>query len=115
MPPADLPPGARQVTQQGSTFYVVGDERAPLRDAYHTFLKAPWWASLSMICIAFFLANVVFAVVYMMVGGVSGTDDTFFDALSFSVQTMATVGYGVMHPESRAANGVMIVESMLGI
>jgi len=29
----DLPPGARRVTQQGSTFYVLNDERRPLRDA----------------------------------------------------------------------------------
>src|SRR5438045_1382732 len=103
MPPADVPPGARRVTQQGSTFYVVGDQRAQLRDAYHTFLKAPWWASLVLIAVGFFVANLVFAGVYMIVGGVSGTDGGFFDALSFSTQTMATIGYGVMNPVSHGA------------
>ncbi|MEO7093720.1 MAG: ion channel, partial [Polyangiales bacterium] len=40
---------------------------------------------------------------------------SFTDALSFSVQTMATIGYGVMHPASNPANGAMIIESMFGI
>src|SRR5262249_19102633 len=41
--------------------------------------------------------------------------ESFFDMLSFSVQTMATIGYGVMHPETHAATAVMIVESMIAI
>lgn len=113
MPP---PPGARRVTQQGSTFYVIGDERHPIRDAYHTFLRAPWSVSLLGIAAGFFAANVVFALIYVAVGGVGGSESGgFFDMLSFSVQTMGTVGYGVMHPDSHAANIVMIVESMVGI
>lgn len=115
MPPADLPPGARKAHQQGSTFYVVGEERHPLRDAYYTFLKAPWWASLAMIAIGFFAVNLVFAGIYMAVGGVEGSSGDFFEMLSFSVQTMATIGYGVMHPETHAATVVMIVESMISI
>ena len=110
-----LPRGARKVHQQGSTFYVVGDERQLLRDAYHTFLNLPWSAALGLIAIAFFVFNVGFALLYLEVGGIEGADGSFTDALSFSVQTMATIGYGVMHPESNPANGAMIVESMFGI
>ena len=109
------PPGARRITQQGSTFYVLGEQRALLRDAYHTFLKLSWPLSFLTIAAGFFLANLVFAVVYMLVGGVGGADGSFTDALSFSVQTMATIGYGVMHPSSGGATTVMIVESMVGI
>ena len=110
-----LPRGARKVHQQGSTFFVIGDERQFLRDAYHTFLNLPWSAALGLIAIAFFVFNLGFAFVYLEVGGVDGADGSFTDALSFSVQTMATIGYGVMHPESNPANGAMIVESMFGI
>jgi inward rectifier potassium channel len=114
--PPNVPPGARRVTQQGNTFYVIGDERAPLRDAYHTFLRLGWWSSLAILGALFFAANLVFAVVYHIVGGVAEVrPDSFLDALSFSVQTMATVGYGVMHPVSAAATVVMIVESVVGI
>jgi hypothetical protein len=44
----DLPASARRVTQRGSTFYVIGDERMLLRDAYHSFLRWPWSASLGL-------------------------------------------------------------------
>lgn len=111
---SDLPRGARRVTQQGSTFYVLSDERQPLRDIYHSFLKARWPVSLAMITGGWFAVNLVFAVIYWGVGGVEGADG-FFDCLSFSVQTMATIGYGVIHPESREATAVMIVESMISI
>src|SRR4051812_26247428 len=60
---SDVPPGARRITQQGSTFYVLGEQTHPLRDAYHSFLKARWPVSLSMIAIGFFAVNIVFAVV----------------------------------------------------
>jgi len=114
--PSDLPAGARRYQGQDSTYWVVGDERAVLRDAYHTFLRMPWWGSLLLIAVAFFIANVAFAVVYLLVGGIAGAREaSFVDALSFSVQTMSTIGYGVMHPESGAATSVMIVESLFSI
>src|SRR5213076_45849 len=102
MPPTmalrDLPATARKVTQRGSTFYLLGDQRMLLRDAYHIFLRLPWSASLGLIAAGFFAVNLVFAAVYYVVGGVAGSDGSFFDALSFSVQTLATIGYGAMYP-----------------
>ncbi len=110
-----IPAGARKHVVQGQPVWVIGEEREILRDAYHTFLNLPWSAALGLIAIAFFAFNLAFAVVYVEIGGIAGADDSFADALSFSVQTMATIGYGVMHPESNPANGAMIVESMFGI
>src|SRR4051812_9838356 len=115
MPLSAPPPGARKVTQQGETFYVMGDERRFLRDVYHIFLKAPWGLALVSIAAAFFVFNLAFAAVFQEVGGIEGTNGSFFDSLSFSVQTMATIGFGVMHPTSNPANVVMIIESMFGI
>lgn len=111
----ELPRGARKVRQQGTTFYVVGDVRRPLRDAYHGFLKTTWPAFLALIAVAFLVANVGFAGLYMLVGGVEGSTGSFGDSLSFSVQTMATIGYGVMHPVAVAAHATVIGESMVGI
>ena len=121
MPPAplsirDLPAGAHKVTQQGSTFYVVGDDRgAVLRDAYHWFLRLRWSAALGLIAVAFLLVNVAFAVPYYVLGGVKGSDGSFFSALSFSVQTLATIGYGYLAPADTLANAVVTVESFVGI
>ena len=115
MPSSALPPGARKVHQQGNTFYVIGDDRQFLRDAYHSFLHMPWPPAVGLIALAFLVCNLAFAAAYLAIGGVAGVNGTFFDSLSFSVQTMATVGYGVMHPASNPANAAMIVEAIFGI
>ncbi len=111
----DLPANARRVTQQGSTFYVIGDSRALLRDAYHIFLRMSWAASLGLIAAGFVAVNLVFAGLYYLLGGVAGADGSFFDALSFSVQTLATIGYGAMYPASRVATTIMILESIVSL
>jgi inward rectifier potassium channel len=117
--PEGLPRGARRgFTNAGGgySFWVVGAERAILRDAYHTFLQLRWSLSIGLIALAFVLVNLVFAAIYYFVGGVDGLNQhSFFDAYVFSVQTIGTIGYGVMHPESHAANIVMIAESITGI
>lgn len=113
----DVPPGARPIRQpQGYTFWVIGDERAVLRDAYHAFLRAPWPLSLGLIAVGLLVINLIFAGAYYAVGGVEGVRiGSFFDAFVFSVQTLGTIGYGVMNPKSDAANTVMIVESVTSV
>ena len=115
--PPEVPRGARvSATATGYKFWIYGDKRAVMRDAYHTFLRMPWPASLGIIMLALFVANVLFASLYFKIGGVEGAHEgSFFDDLSFSVQTMATIGYGVMNPKSGGAQTVMIVESLFGI
>ena len=115
--PAGVPPGARRVTLPHAeySFWILGAKRGVLRDAYHTFLRMRWSLALSLIAVGLFLANLVFAAIYYAIGGVNGATHTFFDMFSFSVQTMATIGYGVMHPDSHAATIVMIVEAIFGI
>jgi len=115
LPLSKLPPTARRVTQQGSTFYVIGDEPALLRDAYHIFLRLRWSASIGLIAVGFAVANIAFAVLYYAVGGVGGADGSFFDALSFSIQTLATIGYGAMYPHSRAATAIMAAEALASV
>jgi inward rectifier potassium channel len=115
--PPQVPPGARPVPQAGGyTFWVVGDEPARLRDAYHNFLRMPWPASLTLIALGYFMVNVAFAIGYYAVGGVDGVHSgSFFDALVFSVETLGTIGYGVMNPVSKAASSIMIVESITSV
>lgn len=99
----------------GYAFWIHGEEKAVLRDAYHTFLRIRWAASIALIALGIVLANLVFAVVYYEVGGVDGEGHSFFHMFSFSMQTMATIGYGVAHPVSDAATIVMEVEAVFGI
>ena len=95
---------------------IVGDRHTPLRDFYHALLELPWWAAISTIGGAFLAANALFALAYLLVGGVEhAAPGSFRDAFFFSVQTMGTIGYGAMFPSSTAANVVVVVESIVSL
>jgi inward rectifier potassium channel len=114
--PEGVPSNARQTrTEQGYSIWHIGASRAVLRDAYHTFLHLRWSVSLALIGVALVVVNIPFAFAYQIVGGVEGGTTSFFDMYSFSMQTMATIGYGVMHPQSNGAETVMIVEAIFGV
>jgi inward rectifier potassium channel len=52
----------------------------------------------------------------MATGGIANARATsFWDAFCFSVQTMGTIRYGAMYPNSAAANVVMIAESVASL
>jgi len=65
--------------------------------------------------------NLVFACLYWLAGpdAISGTGAAplarFEDCLFFSVQTLATIGYGKLVPATRAANLLVSVEALIGL
>jgi inward rectifier potassium channel len=102
----------------GATYQIriVGARPTPLRDFYHALLQLPWWATIGAISAAFLLANALFALAYLVVGGVDhAAAGSFRDAFFFSVQTMGTIGYGAMSPSSTAANLLVVVESVISL
>jgi inward rectifier potassium channel len=95
---------------------IVGGRHTPLRDFYHALLQLPWWATITAISGAFLAANALFALAYLLLGGVEhAAGGSFRDAFFFSVQTMGTIGYGAMFPASTAANVVVVVESIVSL
>src|SRR6478609_8350143 len=79
---------------------VLGDRRAPLRDFYHFLLRRPWSVTIGTISATFLIANTLFAVGYLITGGIGhARPGSFADAFFFSVETMATIGYGALYPE----------------
>jgi inward rectifier potassium channel len=76
----------------------------------------PWWGALGCIVVAYVALNAVFAVGYLVGGGVTNArPHSFADAFFFSVQTMGTVGYGAMFPTSTFANLLVVAESVTGL
>lgn len=105
-------PGA----QLSYSFRVVGGKRLGFRDGYHALLKMPWWEAIALIVVGYLLLNVLFALLYLAVGGVANAGRTsFLDAFFFSIQTMGTIGYGAMYPATGLANAVMAAESVAGL
>jgi inward rectifier potassium channel len=95
---------------------VVGHRPTPLRDFYHALLQMPWGWTFAIISAFYLTANAVFALGYLAIGGISHAEPgSFADAFFFSVQTMGTIGYGAMYPETRAANVLVVAESLVGL
>lgn len=95
---------------------VVGGHKSLFGDWYHELLRMPWKALLVFLVIAFLLLNVLFALGFMSVGGVMHMrPSSFEDAFYFSAQTMGTIGYGAMYPESRGANLLVVTESFVSL
>ena len=109
-------PGAPEGNQLSYSFRIIGGHRPGMRDAYHAFLKMPWWGAIAAIVSAYLILNALFALLYMATGGVAhAAKHSFLDAFFFSIQTMGTIGYGAMYPETRLANAVVVAESVAGL
>ena len=97
-------------------FLKFGVKRRPLADLYHYLLTSPWWVLFALILATYLAANALFALVYVIDGGVENArPGSYRDAYFFSVQTMATIGYGKMVPESTLSNAVVTVEALFGL
>jgi inward rectifier potassium channel len=84
-----------------------------LGDLYHFLLNASWLRLLTVLTMAYLAANALFACGYLLAGdGISNArPGSFADAFFFSVQTLATIGYGSMVPGSLYANLLVTFEA----
>lgn len=95
----------------------VGQRFAPQDDVYHFILSLPWWQYLLLVVGAFLLVNVFFAGVYALLPGsiAHAAPGSIEDGFYFSVQTLATIGYGGMYPLTRIAHMVVTFEALVGM
>jgi inward rectifier potassium channel len=85
-------------------------------DLYHRLLTIPWSAFFGLIAVAYIVFNLSFACLYRLQdASIADSHDTFANAFFFSVQTMATIGYGEMRPATLYANLLVSTEVMLGL
>lgn len=95
----------------------IGLPRDRFGDLYHQLLVASWTRIMAGLTGAFLGINALFAVLYVLGGdSISGAaPGSFSDAFAFSVQTFATIGYGVFAPNSAWAHALVAAESLAGI
>ena len=110
-------PRERRVrTDDGEEIILRGDQAHRVGDLYHRFLRTSWPVALAAVVLGFLAINLLFALAYAALGGVDGArPGSLFDAYAFSVETMATIGYGEMHPASPAAHLLVIIEAIVGL
>jgi inward rectifier potassium channel len=92
-----------------------GQKLAPHEDFYHWVLTLTWPAFFAWATIAYLVTNAVFALAYWVVPGCVTAANGLSDCFFFSVQTFATIGYGVMAPQSTWAHVVVTIEALAGI
>ena len=84
-------------------------------DAYHFLRTGSWTRVIVLFVLAFALSNLAFAVAYDVTGSQISNSHGLADLYWFSVQTMATIGYGVLAPTNHVANVLVTVEAFYGI
>jgi inward rectifier potassium channel len=113
------PKGVTPIVQRGGVagLQVVGLRKGWRGDLYHRAISLPWWGFVLVGASAYLLGNVIFAALYLLQPGAitQARPGSFSDAFFFSVQTMATIGYGAMSPATFYANVVVTAETLCGM
>lgn len=123
-PPRSTRPALTRVLQSQSGEMPVrakGMPRRSLADSYHQLLRTTWPRLIGLLIAIFIVANLVFATLYTLdADGIStsqgpAVDSLYLKMFFFSVDTVATIGYGNMYPISGFANALVVVEVIFGI
>jgi inward rectifier potassium channel len=107
----------RYISPQGrSNLTLYGLHRGFFEDLYHLWLRASWRRVFAVVAVLYLAVNAVFGAAYMWTGGVENArPHSYSDYYFFSVQTLATIGYGKMSPVSVPAHVLVAIESFIGI
>ncbi|MFL6213097.1 MAG: ion channel [Blastocatellia bacterium] len=89
---------------------------------YHALLMMSWSKFLGVVALLYTAINVAFAFAYIMCGPAAlsnppelGLDNNFLRAFFFSVDTLATIGYGNISPAGVAAHTLVAIEALVGM
>jgi inward rectifier potassium channel len=98
-------------------FVKVNTGQVDWREAYQWLLGLRWPQFAAFVAALYVTLNLIFAGLYTLGGdSIAGTrPGSFSDAFFFSVQTLATVGYGHWYPQTLYGHIVTMVEVMSGV
>jgi len=108
---------ANPVMISDRTVITHGLPRAFWQDLYHTFMKVSWPVLFLGFAIFFLSFNLVFAFGYWLDPDCIANRNPpgFAGDFFFSVETLATVGYGDMHPLNLYGHVIATAEIMVGL
>ena len=98
-------------------FVKINTGKFDWRDAYQWLLALNWPRFALFIAAIYIIINLVFAELYILGGNtIAGlTPGSFVEAFFFSVETLATVGYGHMYPQTLYGHVVTTLEIISGM
>lgn len=105
------------------TFNVRRNDFSPFHpfNAYHTLLSLSIPRLLGLMALWYLAVNTVFASLYWLcgpgalAGAAAESLPRFEDCLFFSVQTLATIGYGRLVPVTHLTNVLVAIEALVGL
>jgi inward rectifier potassium channel len=99
-------------------FVKVNTDAWRWRDVYRWLLGLNWPRFAVFVAIVYIGLNLLFAALYSLqqdsIAGSTG-GHWFFDCFFFSIQTLATVGYGHMYPQTLYGHIISTIEIMTGV
>ncbi|HUJ98289.1 MAG TPA: ion channel [Stellaceae bacterium] len=98
-------------------FRKKGVSRVDLRDPYHLAVALTWRQFFATLLAIYLLVNVVFAGLFWLIPGsvANARPHNFGDAFFFSIETLATVGYGEMYPATLYGHVIASTEIICGL
>ncbi|MBA5726663.1 ion channel [Bombella mellum] len=108
------------VLSQDNTINIITRKRAQVRflaDLYHTCLTMGWGAFFASVTCFYLFLNILFSIAYFLVPhGLSNVKaGEFWGDFFFSAQTLSTVGYGYIYPQSHLANAIASLEMLTSV
>lgn len=105
-----------KITDKGAPLPASATTEHYFSDFYHHLLIASWPSLLIQIAFLFGAGNALFALGYYLDGGIQNArPGSYVNVFFFSVETMATIGYGKMAPVSLFSHILMSIEALTGL
>ncbi|UTH72579.1 ion channel [Chromobacterium sp. IIBBL 290-4] len=108
---------ARRIEAGGRKLFIHNMPAHSLQDLYHYCMTISWPRFYLFIAAAFIVLNLLFASLYQLqpAGIANQYPQGFLGAFFFSVETLATVGYGDMHPQTLYTHWISMLEIFVGM
>lgn len=109
------------INKDGSSNVLHLNKKRSLDDLYSYFIEISWLKFFLLILFVYTLINVVFGLIYTLIGIEEITKSTgyffsdFLNGFFFSAQTLTTVGYGGIAPHGITSNIIAAFEAMIGL
>jgi inward rectifier potassium channel len=111
-------PVGRRIVKLGTREIVTeGIVRPIFHDLFHHFMTVSWPRLFATIAAFFLIFDLLFGFLYYLVPGCIANLNPpgFAGDFFFSVETLATVGYGEMHPQTFYGHSVAMIEIFVGL
>lgn len=109
------------INKDGTSNVIHLNKKRSLDDLYAYFIEISWIKFFFLIVLVYTLINVLFGLIYTLIGIEEITKSTghfftdFLNGFFFSAQTLTTVGYGGIAPHGITSNIIAAFEAMIGL